>query len=92
MSVDTNLEFEAEAEAITTFCGNRCDEIHGQCLNCSIDETWRKIIQGESSKGEIDTMIAMKIFLIGCIGDTDAVDKLKKEVQALYILRDRQKE
>lgn len=77
-----------------TFCGDRCDETCGQCLNCEIDDIWKKIIRGESTKESVDEWISMKILLMSIMKDqeSDAVKNLKKEVHALYILRDRQKE
>jgi hypothetical protein len=83
-------------KATMTFCGERCDETCGQCLNCEIADIWMKIIRGESSKEFIDAWIIMKTLLIGIMKDTyqesDAIQKMNNEVQALQILRDRQKE
>ena len=83
-----------EQTETVTFCCNYCDETYGQCLNCEIDDMWRKTIRGESSKESVDAWISMKTLLISCMkdDDSDAVKHLKKEVEALHILREMQKE
>ena len=81
-------------EEIMTFCGDNCDETYGHCLDCEINNMWLKIVRGESSKETVDEWISLKTCLISCLTDqeSDAVQKLKKEVQALQILRDKLKE
>ena len=91
---DANCNGNCNCKKAMTYCGIKCDKKRGQCLNCEIDDIWMNMIRGKSSKESIDLWINMKMHLISCMKDqeSDTVNKLKKDVQALHLLRDRQKE
>lgn len=78
------------SQSNTCDCHTRENDVCPNCLDSTLDDIWKSMVEGTAGRNSVDQSIAVKEMLMTIIKNPDFIMKTQLEIATLRILREKQ--